>query len=116
MIYYIFFVFFEIVLVEATEKENGLKIIKSTYRLPTGANNEPVTEPYYYNIDLVTFGLKEQDRNENGYFDFVGISRIYTEQNIESFYIVLHIGNVDGYEIVQASVKRRNRFGNWVSR
>ena len=110
----IFVFLYSLALADNGEKADELENIKSTYRLPTRPDGSPVIQPNYYDVDLFTYGLKESDRNSDGHFDFSGVSRVFAKQNLESYYIVLHAGDIPGYEILAASVRRNNEHGAWI--
>ena len=49
-------------------------------------------------------GLKEEDKNEEGYFEYSGHSNINFNWNTDSNFVVLHAGATPGYEILSAEL------------
>ena len=49
-------------------------------------------------------GLKEKDKNEEGFFEYSGHSNINFNWNTDSKFVVLHAGATPGYEIVSAEL------------
>ena len=50
--------------------ESELDQIKSTYRLPLNGNGEPAHIPSHNHFEINLSGLKESDKNEQGYFEY----------------------------------------------
>ena len=45
-------------------------------------------------------GLKESDKNDEGYFPYKGEVRVDVRHNTDSRFIVMHAGNIPGYKIL----------------
>lgn len=73
--------------------KNDLTDIIESYRLPTNEKGEPALVPIHYNVDLMTHGLKDVDRDEQGFFTFSGKMVVNVTCNKQSEYVVLHAGN-----------------------
>ena len=78
--------------------------IKSTYRLPLNTVGEPAHIPSHYEVRIDMGGLKEKDKNEEGFFEYSGHSNINFNWNTDSKFVVLHAGATPGYEIVSAEL------------
>ena len=70
-------------------KDEFNEIIES-YRLPRNSDDEPALLPLHYYVDLITYGLKEADRDEEGYFRYSGSMVVNVTCNKATKYIVLH--------------------------
>ena len=84
--------------------DDEIEQIKSTHRLPLNTAGEPAHIPSHYDVRIDMGGLKEEDKNEEGYFEYSGHSNINFNWNTESNFIVLHAGAIPGYEVVSAEV------------
>ena len=80
--------------------DDEIEQIKSTYRLPLNTVGEPAHIPSHYDVRIDMGGLREEDKNEEGYFEYSGHSNINFNWNTESKFVVLHAGATPGYEIV----------------
>ena len=61
-----------------------------SFRLPRLSANVPIIEPSRYDVELSFAGLRDEDRNNNGDFMYVGNVRISAYFNGNSEWIVLH--------------------------
>ena len=85
--------------------EDELEQIKSTYRLPRNSDGEPAHLPRRYEVELTMGGLHEEDKNEDGFFEFSADTKIEFTYNTDSDFLVLNAGGIRGYEIVSTDLE-----------
>ena len=84
--------------------DDEIEQIKSTHRLPLNTAGEPAHIPSHYDVRIDMGGLREEDKNEEGYFEYSGHSNINFNWNTDSNFVVLHAGSIPGYEVVSAEL------------
>ena len=84
--------------------DDEIEQIKSTHRLPLNTAGEPAHVPSHYDVRIDMGGLREEDKNEEGYFEYSGHSNINFNWNTDSNFVVLHAGSIPGYEVVSAEL------------
>ena len=87
------------VLPEVFQTKNELSDITESYRLPRNEKGEPALVPIHYDVDFMTHGLKNVDRDETGFFTFSGTMVVNVTCNKQSEYVVLHTGASEAFLI-----------------
>ena len=87
-----------------SEYADELEQIKGTYRLQRNANDEPAHMPFHYSVNVRMGGLYEEDRNDEGYFEFATTANIAYTHNTDSKYIVLSAGNNPGFTVEEVKL------------
>ena len=81
-----------------------LEAITSSNRLPSNAQGEQATIPLNYTVELWSYGLKEQDLNANGFFEFSGDVEITVQCNTASRYVVVHTSGHEYSHVLEVKV------------
>ena len=61
--------------------------------------------PRRYEVELTMGGLHEEDKNEDGFFEFSADTKIEFTYNTDSNFLVLSAGGIRGYEIVSTDLE-----------
>ena len=94
----------DVVFESTGEYADELEQIKGTYRLQRNANGEHAHVPFHYSVNVRMGGLREEDRNEEGYFEFAASANIAFTHNTDSKYIVLSAGNNPGFTVEEVNL------------